>query len=93
MLADSTLSGPRVGYALGRGFGTAVQRNRLRRQLRELVKTRADAMRPGYYVFGASPRAKDADFSSIAVSLDRLLAKCAAEAPSETPLSNDGQQS
>ena len=87
MLADSTLSGPRVGYALGRGFGTAVQRNRLRRQLRELVKTREAAMAPGYYVFGASPRAKDADFAAIASSLDRLLAKCATDDTGQTSVS------
>ena len=77
MLTDSTLSVPLVGYALGRSFGSAVRRNRLRRQIRELVKARESLIAPGVYVFGASSRADGLDFSVLAGHLDRLLAKCA----------------
>ena len=80
MLLDSTLSHPHVGYALGRGYGSAVRRNRLRRQLRELVKVRESMMQPGVYVFGASPRAHGADFADLGNQLDRLLTKCAERA-------------
>ena len=77
MLLDSTLSHPHVGYALGRGYGSAVRRNRLRRQLRELVKTRETAMQAGVYVFGASPRAHGTAFDELGRHLDSLLTKCA----------------
>lgn len=77
MCVDLSLPQPRVGYALGRGYGSAVSRNRLRRQLRSLVADREAALRPGVYVFGASPRAKELSFPQLGADLDRLLAKCA----------------
>ena len=77
MFADASLPIPQVGYALGRSYGSAVRRNRLRRQLRELVKTRESAMVPGVYVFGASPRAHGTSFEELGRHLDGLLAKCA----------------
>lgn len=77
MLLDPTLEGPHVGYVLGRAYGSAVARNRLRRQLRELVKERESLFRPGYYVFGASPRAKAASFGELGRALDALAARCA----------------
>lgn len=77
MFVDVSLSQPRVGYALGRSYGSAVSRNRLRRQLRALMTERESVMRPGVYVFGASGRAKTLSFGEIAANLDRLLAKCA----------------
>jgi ribonuclease P protein component len=39
----------RVGFTVSRKVGTAVERNRVRRRLREVVRClRADALRPGY---------------------------------------------
>jgi len=76
MLSDSSLVEPHVGYALGRSYGSAVRRNRLRRQLRELVKVRESAMKPGYYVFGGSPRAGELTFEELGQHLDRLLGRC-----------------
>ena len=75
MVLDTTLSLPLVGYAFTRSFGNAVQRNRLRRQLRELVKTRSALMAPGLYVFGASPKASGRPAADLARDLDGLLAK------------------
>ena len=75
MLLDSSLSQPHVGYALGRSYGSAVRRNRLRRQLRELVKTHESSLLPGMYVFGASPRAHGIDFSELNRHLGNLIAK------------------
>jgi ribonuclease P protein component len=77
MFVDASLPSPQVGYALGRPFGSAVRRNRLRRQLREIVKTRESAMVAGVYVFGASRRADGMEFSELAQNVDRLLAKAA----------------
>jgi len=79
MFVDASLSVPHVGYALGRSYGSAVRRNRLRRQLRELMKSRESAMSPGVYVFGASPRAGAASFAELGQHLDRLLVKCSGE--------------
>ena len=76
MLLDSSLSQPHVGYALGRSYGSAVRRNRLRRQLRELVKTHEPSLLPGVYVFGASPRAHGIEFSELNRHLGSLIAKC-----------------
>lgn len=77
MLLDPTLDCPRVGYVLGRAYGPAVARNRLRRQLRELVKTHGSSLVPGYYVFGASPRARAATFVELSTAMSGLVAKCA----------------
>jgi ribonuclease P protein component len=77
MFVDETYPNPRVGYALGRAFGSAVSRNRLRRQLRMLMADRVASVRPGVYVFGASSRAKNLSFAQLGSDLDRLLAKCA----------------
>jgi ribonuclease P protein component len=76
MLLDSSLSQPLVGYALGRSYGSAVRRNRLRRQLRELVKTHESSLLPGVYVFGASPRAHGTEFFELNRHLGSLIAKC-----------------
>ncbi len=80
MVLDPELSQPKVGYVLGRAFGSAVRRNRVRRQLRELVKARESRLQPGVYVFGASPRVHGADFADLGRQLDRLLTKCAERA-------------
>lgn len=82
MFFDASLSVPHVGYALGRSYGSAVRRNRLRRQLRELMKSREAAMAPGVYVFGASSRAGSVSFADLGQHLDRLLAKVATGAQS-----------
>ena len=81
-MTDSSVGEAHVAYAIGRKSGGAVQRNRLRRQLRELVKVRESAMVPGVYVFGASPRAAGYSFEDLGKHVDRLLAKCLEGQPS-----------
>jgi ribonuclease P protein component len=51
---------PRVAYAVGRGVGGAVVRNRLRRRLRAVVTELG--LRPGAYLVGAAPEAVDVPF-------------------------------
>lgn len=83
MMRDSTLIQPHVGYVLGRSYGNAVARNRLRRRLREIVKTRETHMEPAFYVFGASPRAQRSTHAELEKAIDGLLTKLANEgAPS-----------
>jgi ribonuclease P protein component len=77
MILDETCQQPHVGYALGRKIGSAVRRNRLRRQLRELVKSHQSDLRPGWYVMGASPKATALSFSELSKEMDLLVRKCA----------------
>jgi ribonuclease P protein component len=47
---------PRLGVAVTKSAGTAVVRNRLKRQIREAWRARIDALRPGHdYVIVARP--------------------------------------
>jgi ribonuclease P protein component len=48
---------PRVAYAIGRKVGGAVDRNRLRRRLRTVIRELRDTLRPGAYLVGAGPSA------------------------------------
>ncbi|MFM7258029.1 MAG: ribonuclease P protein component, partial [Acidimicrobiaceae bacterium] len=52
MIIDQTLTQPAVAYALGKQVGGAVQRNLLRRRLRELLKARTHKVLPGFYLVG-----------------------------------------
>jgi ribonuclease P protein component len=56
-IADDAARPPRVAYALGRGVGGAVVRNRVRRQLRHAVadEQRGAGLPPGWYLIGAGP--------------------------------------
>ena len=76
MLVDESCDRPHVGYALGRHVGSAVRRNRLRRQLREIVKTHSGALRPGWYVMGAAPKATQLSFSELCHEMDSLISRC-----------------
>jgi len=51
-LVDADAPGARVAYALNRSVGTAVVRNRLRRRLREVL--RSAPLAPGAYLVSAS---------------------------------------
>jgi ribonuclease P protein component len=69
---DSRLVPPRVAFAIGRATGSAVQRNRLRRRLREIL--RRHDLPPGLYLFGAHARACEHTFAELEQTVDRLLA-------------------
>jgi ribonuclease P protein component len=74
MLPDSSCDTPKVAFAIGRRVGSAVARNRLRRRLRELL--RSAPLVPGLYLFGVS---RDADgepsFRDLAVAVDRIVVR------------------
>lgn len=69
--------GVRVGYAMPRGIGGAVQRNRLRRQLRAVFETlsRDDAgrVRSGDYLVRAQSEAIGRPFSALREETGTLL--------------------
>ncbi len=74
----------RVGFiASKRGVGGAVQRNRARRRLREIVRRRWTRVPPHGYllVFIASRRTLDAQHQALATDAETLLAHAGALAP------------
>lgn len=56
---------PRVAYAIGRGVGGAVVRNRLRRRLRAVMTELGPRLGPGAYLVGAAPEAVDVPFGAL----------------------------
>lgn len=73
MLLDPSLDIAQVGYAIGRPYGGAVARNRLRRRLRALMNLHGGPLQPGSYLIGATPGASNQDFDQLAVSLASLI--------------------
>jgi len=74
----------RVGFiASRRGVGGAVQRNRAKRRLREIVRRRWARVPPAGYllVFIASRRTLEASHQSLATDVETLLAHAGALAP------------
>jgi ribonuclease P protein component len=65
---------PQVAFAVGRAFGSAVVRNRLRRRLRALLA--ATPPPPGLYLFGAQPAAAVRTSTELSFDLQRMLAVC-----------------
>lgn len=65
----------RVAFAIGRPVGNAVVRNRIRRQLRELLKaaSRRGDLTPGRYLFIVSPGAVSLNFKELRQHVDQLI--------------------
>ncbi|MFZ4514895.1 MAG: ribonuclease P protein component [Acidimicrobiia bacterium] len=67
---------PRVAYAIGKAFGGAVERNRLRRRLRAVFARRAGDLVPGgAYLVGAGPATAELDFEALDEAVAQLLAR------------------
>ena len=77
VVLDPDLGPPRVGFAIGRTFGTAVERNRMRRRLRPLLAGAADRMAPGLYLIGARPIATRRTHDELATMIDTMLERIA----------------
>ncbi len=71
-----TEAGPRVGFTVTKKVGCAVVRNRIRRRLREAIKTLpADAPEPDHdYVVLAREAALRAEFATLTEALGRAFA-------------------
>jgi ribonuclease P protein component len=66
----------RVGFSTPRTLGGAVQRNRVRRRLRELVRTRLEGIGPGWdLLLIARPAAAEATHAELGAALDALVAQ------------------
>ena len=67
---------PRVAFVVDRRVGTAVARNRVRRQLRMAVRENADLLRPGRaYLVGAAPASLETSFRDLTSTLRATLAE------------------
>jgi ribonuclease P protein component len=65
---------PRVAYAVGRGVGGAVARNRVRRRLRAATRAHAGVLIPGRaYLVGATPAAVSTPYRDLSTSLHDAL--------------------
>jgi ribonuclease P protein component len=64
----------RIGLSTPRTLGGAVQRNRVRRRLRELLRERLKRIGPGWdLLLIARPGAGDADYAELGAAIDALL--------------------
>lgn len=67
----------RIGFTVSRKVGNAVERNRVRRRLRELVRLKSgDALRAGHdYVLVGRRAALSTAFSDLAADYDRAITR------------------
>lgn len=66
----------RIGLSTPRTLGGAVQRNRVRRRLRELVRARLERIGPGWdLLLIARPPAGSASHAELGAAIDALLAR------------------
>ena len=78
MVSDPSLRGPQVAFAIGRTAGTAVKRNRVRRQLREVLRKHSPDLSPGLYLLGLTRPAADISYVDVSQSVVGLLGKWSA---------------
>ena len=75
MVSDPSLEGPQVAFAIGRTAGTAVKRNRVRRQLREVLRHATPTMRPGLYLIGLTRPAESITLVDLRSAINGLASK------------------
>jgi ribonuclease P protein component len=87
----------RVGFTVSRQVGNAVERNRVRRRLREMVRLKANvpgdnaAFTPGYdYVLIGRRTALTCPFGDMTKELDGALRRVATGATAKPPLNRAG---
>jgi ribonuclease P protein component len=88
--ADATNGTAQVGFVVGRGVGGSVQRHRVIRRLRHVVRDRLHLLPAGArLVVRALPPARDAASATLALdldaALDRLLRTGVAQVPVHPP--------
>jgi ribonuclease P protein component len=82
----------RVGFTVSRQVGNAVERNRVRRRLREMVRLKPkEAFTPGYdYVLIGRRTALTCPFGDMTKELDGALRRVATGAAGKPPLNRAG---
>jgi ribonuclease P protein component len=74
-LSDPAATPVRVAFAVGRSYGRATERNRLRRRLRAIVADEAVRcdVSSGWLLIGARPNAKEHTFDELRSDVRQLL--------------------
>ena len=71
----------RVGLTVPRALGEAVERNRLKRRLREAARKHLNELGPGWdIVFNPRPAAKTVEFARLEETVQKLFLSCARQA-------------
>ena len=91
---DDEASAPRVGFTVTKKVGGAVERNRIKRRLRELVRTAADLeLKPTHdYVIVARRAVLDASFPALAAGLGSALVKVHGQKRAQRPRGADADR-
>ncbi len=72
---DATLEFPRVAYAIGRRYGNAVRRNRIRRQTQAILHRHAPNLPKGRYLIGAMSSTRRPTFMDLEADMVDLISK------------------
>jgi len=72
---DSTLENPRVAYAIGRNYGNAVQRNRVRRQCKAILREAETQLVKGRYLIGVRRSRPHPAFADLRDDMNDLLVR------------------
>ena len=73
VVLDDAAGGVRVAFSTPKRIGMAVVRNRVRRQLRECMRARAERLPSGWYLLGVDQVPVDNTWGQLGTSLDRVL--------------------
>ncbi|MEY3616141.1 MAG: Ribonuclease [Actinomycetota bacterium] len=73
LVPDAEVQQVHVAFATPRRLGSAVTRNRLRRQLRELMRARAAHLPTGWYLLSVHDRPVDITWGQLGQMLDTAL--------------------
>jgi len=76
--AGAPVEPPRVGFALSRKVGSAVVRNRLRRQIQAHLRSISATMNSGVYLFSIKPGSAEIDRDTLLDDVDACLARLGA---------------
>lgn len=68
----------RVGYAIGKKAGSAVERNRIRRRLRAAVSTATIPLTSGFYLISADSSTAEAPFSALVDAVESVASQVTA---------------
>lgn len=77
---DLAASAVHLAIATPKRSGSAVSRNRVRRQVRAAMRARADRLPTGWYLVSLQGAAVDTDWGQLGISLDALVDQVRAQA-------------